>query len=141
MQSHSASPHAVTFGRVAPTISVSDMDRALSFYCRELGFSAVFENGSPVGFVILAKDGAELHLSLDKKHRVTSQNVAHLMVNDAAAFYRHLETRNVRIVKGIRDADFGLRCFVFADPDGNRIDVGEALDLKPAREEHTAGPG
>ena len=29
------------------------------------------------------------------------------------------------IVKGLRDAPYGLR--VFADPDGNRIDVGERL--------------
>ena len=33
----------------------------------------------------------------------------------------------VRIVKGLRDADFGLRCFVFADPDGNRFDVGQPI--------------
>lgn len=33
----------------------------------------------------------------------------------------------VCIVKGLRDTDFGLRCFVFADPDGNRIDVGEPI--------------
>ena len=31
------------------------------------------------------------------------------------------------ITKGIRDHDFGLRAFVFEDPDGNRIDVGQAL--------------
>jgi hypothetical protein len=31
------------------------------------------------------------------------------------------------IVKGLRDAPYGLRDFVFADPDGNRIDVGERL--------------
>ncbi len=29
------------------------------------------------------------------------------------------------MVKGIRDADSGLRTFVFADPGGNRIDVSE----------------
>nr|WP_260466756.1 VOC family protein [Pandoraea apista] len=46
---------------------------------------------------------------------------------DAAALYAHLEVHDVRIVKGICDTDFGLRCFVFADPDGNRIDVGEAV--------------
>jgi len=33
----------------------------------------------------------------------------------------------VGFVKGLRDADFGLRTFVFADPDGNRIDVGQQL--------------
>lgn len=32
-----------------------------------------------------------------------------------------------RFIKGLRDADYGLRQFVFADPDGNRIDVGQEL--------------
>jgi hypothetical protein len=35
--------------------------------------------------------------------------------------------RVVRIIKDIRDADYGLRTFVLADPDGNRIDIGQPL--------------
>jgi catechol 2,3-dioxygenase-like lactoylglutathione lyase family enzyme len=49
------------------------------------------------------------------------------MVDDAAALYAHLEAHGVRIVKGIRDADYRMRTFVMADPDGNRIDVGQDL--------------
>lgn len=122
-----ARPPAVRFGRMAPTVSVGDMPRALRFYTGVLGFQKVFENGAPVGFVILERGGAELHLSLLKTHRATVQNVAHLMVDDAAALYAHLCAHGVRIVKALRDADHGLRCFVFADPDGNRIDVGQDL--------------
>ena len=108
-------------------VSVSDLPRALRFYCDVMGFQAVFENGDPVGFVILEKEAAELHLNLDRQHRATAQNVAHLMVTDATALYDHLVTHHTHIVQGLRDADFGLRCFVFADPDGNRIDVGQDL--------------
>jgi catechol 2,3-dioxygenase-like lactoylglutathione lyase family enzyme len=103
------------------------LPRALQFYCGVLGFQKVFENGDPVGFVILEKQAAELHLNLDPQHRATTQNVAHLMVGDATALYDHLVAQHTPIVKGLRDADFGLRCFVFADPDGNRIDVGQDL--------------
>ena len=117
----------VRFGRMAPTVSVADIPRAVDFYTQVLGFEKVFENGDPVGFVILEKDAAELHLSLLKSHKATVQNVAHLMVEDANALYQYLEAHRVKIVKAIRDADFGLRCFVFADPDGNRIDVGQDL--------------
>lgn len=127
MQSSIRKSHAVRFGRMAPTVSVSDIARSVDFYTDVLGFEKVFENGNPVGFVILAKDSAELHLSLRKSHKATVQNVAHLAVQDAAALYKHLEEHRVKIIKAIRDADFGLRCFVFADPDGNRIDVGQHL--------------
>ena len=125
-QKASASP-SVRFGRLAPTIPVSDIPRAVEFYTSVLGFRKTFENGTPVGFVILKKDAAELHLTLDSNHKPAARNLAHLMVEDATALHGQLEHRKVRIIKALRDADFGLRCFVFADPDGNRIDVGQAL--------------
>ncbi len=117
----------VKFGRMAPTVAVTDMAAAVAFYCGILGFQKTFENGNPVGFVILEKDAAELHLSLSKGHKATTQNVAHLLVDDATRLYATCTSRGVRIIKSMRDADFGLRTFVFADPDGNRIDVGEPL--------------
>ncbi|UYC12241.1 glyoxalase superfamily protein [Xanthomonas sp. CFBP 8445] len=118
---------AVRFGRLAPTVPVAGIARAVAFYTDRLGFRSVFQNGSPVGFVILKKDDAELHLTLRAGHRGSTSNVAHLLVDDAAALHDRLQAQGVRIIKAIRDADFGLRCFVFADPDGNRIDVGQPL--------------
>lgn len=114
-------------GRAAPTIPVSDIDVALSFYVGVLGMSETFRNGDPVGFVIVEKDAAEIHLTLQAGHRASAANVAHLMVDDAQSLYAHLHEHGVRVVKGIRDADHGMRTFVVADPDGNRIDVGEDL--------------
>lgn len=120
-------PRTLTFGRIAAMVPVTDIERALQFYCGIFGFEKVFENGDPVGFVILEKDAAELHLTLNRQHQATTENVAHMMVSDATALYDLMATHQVRIVKGLRDADFGLRCFVFADPDGNCIDVGEPI--------------
>ena len=118
-----------TLGRIAPTVFVTDIERSVTFYRDALGFEQEFQNGDPVGFVILVRDAAELHLSLVPGHRGSTANVAHLMVDDATALYERLEQHGVRIVKAIRDADYGLRTFVFADPDGNRIDVGQGLSL------------
>ena len=117
----------VTFGRIAAAVPVSGISRALGFYQDILGMSVTFTNGDPVGFVILTRNAAELHLTLVKSHRAGLHNVAHLMVDDATALHEHLVANGVRIVKGLRDADYGLRGFVMADPDGNRIDVGQRL--------------
>ena len=117
----------IAFGRIAAAIPVSDIALALDFYRNVLGMSVTFTNGDPVGFVILRRDAAELHLTLVKGHKGGSHNTAHLMVDDATGLFDHLMSRGVRIVKGLRDADYGLRGFVFADPDGNRIDVGQRL--------------
>jgi catechol 2,3-dioxygenase-like lactoylglutathione lyase family enzyme len=117
----------VAFGRIAATIPVTDMPRTLAFYTGVLGLTKTFENGNPVGFAILKRDAAELHLTLSKSHQPTDRNLAHLLVADATRLYDHLVAHNVRIVKAIRDADYKMRTFVFADPDGNRIDVGQNL--------------
>lgn len=124
------SVHGVPFERIASTIPVSDMPRALAFYEGVLGMAMTFSNGDPVGFAILRRGNAELHLTLVKGHRAGSFNVAHLMVDDAAALHDYLAARGVRIVKRLRDAEYGLRGFVFADPDRNRIDVGQRIDAR-----------
>jgi catechol 2,3-dioxygenase-like lactoylglutathione lyase family enzyme len=120
-------PRPYRLGRAAPGVPVQDIETALAFYVGVLGMTETFRNGDPVGFVIVERDDAEIHLTLQPSHRPTTANVLHLMVDDAAAFHAHLQERGVRIVKGIRDADYGMRTFVMADPDGNRIDVGEDL--------------
>lgn len=119
--------HPVKFGRTAPGIPVTDMQNSVRFYTEVLGMNNVFENGNPVGFVILVKDEAEIHLTLAKNHVASDRNLIHLMVDDAKALYDYLGENDVRIIKGIKDVDYGLRQFVFADPDGNRIDVGQEI--------------
>ncbi len=120
-------PVAVRFGRVAPGIPVSDIDRALRFYRDALGLTVTFTNGDPVGFVILERDAAEVHLTLVPGHRAGTHNVAHLLVSDASAIHDRLVAHGARIVKGLRDHDFGLRAFVVTDPDGNRLDVAQPI--------------
>jgi catechol 2,3-dioxygenase-like lactoylglutathione lyase family enzyme len=115
------------FGRIAATIAVRDMSRALAFYVDVLGMRVTFENGTPTSFAILERDAAELHLTLDGQHRSSERNVAHLAIDDARALHDHVVAHGVEIVRPLRDADYGDRTFVMADPDGNRIDVGETL--------------
>lgn len=114
-------------GRIAPTIAVTNVDRSVAFYREFLGLEVTFTNGLPVGFVILRNGVAELHLSLVRHHQPGTNNVAHVLVNDAESLYRIMDAAHVRMIKGLRDAEYGLRGFVFCDPDGNRIDVGQQL--------------
>ena len=120
--------HGVRFGRIAAMLPVSDMAKAEAFYADILGFTKVFENGSPVGFMILKRDAAELHLTLQPQHKAADFNVAHLLVDDAEALFARCQGAGLRIIKGLKDKDYGLRAFVFEDPDGNRIDVGQIIE-------------
>jgi len=114
-------------GRIAATLGVSDIERSRTLYREIFGLEKVFENGSPVGFMILKKDEAELHLTLQKGYRAPPFNQAHIMVSDADAACRACERHGLRIVKRLQNKDYGLRAFVFADPDGNRLDVAEEI--------------
>ena len=89
--------------------------------------SARSASGKPSRTAILKRDSAELHLTLQPGHKAADFNVAHMMVEDIDAVHAVIRERGLRIVKGLRDKDYGLRAFVFEDPDGNRIDVGEPL--------------
>ncbi|MGH7780760.1 MAG: VOC family protein [Candidatus Binataceae bacterium] len=117
----------ITFGRVAPGIPVRDIQAARTFYSDIFGFRNVFENGDPVGFMILKKDAAEIHLHLRRDHVPSTLNVAHILVDNIDALYSICEAAGVRIIKSLTDKDYGLRAFVFADLDGNRIDAGERI--------------
>jgi catechol 2,3-dioxygenase-like lactoylglutathione lyase family enzyme len=119
--------HGIRFGRIAAMLPVKDIQRACDFYMKVLGFTKVFENGDPVGFVILKRDQAELHLTLQPNHKAAPFNVAHMMVQDVDAFHAICQREGLRIVKSIQNKDYGLRAFVFEDADGNRIDVGQPI--------------
>ena len=108
-------------------VPVKDIGRALDFYTRVLGFTKTFENGNPVGFMILERDQGELHLTLQPTHKAAVFNVAHLLVDDVDALHAVCKQHGVRIIKSLQDKDYGLRAFVFEDPDGNRIDVGQVI--------------
>ncbi len=112
---------------MAPGISVRDIEVAFAFYSQVLGFKKVFENGDPVGFMVLKKDGAELHISQKRDHQASVVNVAHMFVDDVATLYALCQSAGVRIIKSLADKEYGQRAFVLADPDGNRIDVGERI--------------
>jgi len=118
----------IRLGRLAPCIPTSDIARAVAFYERVFGMTKTFDNGEPVGFVVMKRDDAELHLTLVKDHVGKTNNVMHMIVDGADELYRRCEAAaGARIIKKLRDAPWGMRTFVVADPDGNRIDVGQPL--------------
>jgi len=119
--------HGIRFGRIAAMLPVRDMTKAHDFYTRVMGFRKTFQNGDPVGFMILKRDAAELHLTLQPRHRAAPFNVIHMMVADVDALHAICRREGLRIIKSLQDKDYGLRAFVFEDPDGNRIDVGQPI--------------
>jgi catechol 2,3-dioxygenase-like lactoylglutathione lyase family enzyme len=94
--------HGIRFGRIAAMLPVKDIARASDFYTKILGFTKVFENGDPVSFMILKKDQAELHLTLQPNHKAAPFNVAHMMVDDVDALHAICQRHGLRIIRASR---------------------------------------
>jgi predicted enzyme related to lactoylglutathione lyase len=114
-------------GRVAPTIPVRDVEAASKFYEAALGCLVTFEIGTPINYAVLKKDDAEIHLARSADPAPRTQNIMHLLVNDADAAYARCRSAGATIAEELRDAPWGMRTFVFVDIDGHRIDVGQPL--------------
>ncbi len=135
---------------LVPEFAVSDWRASRDFYCRILGFAAVYERPEE-GFSYLALGGAELMLdeiglgrTFDDGHRPQSHpfgrglNVQ-IRVPGIAPLLEALATAGVPLHLGPEerwyrrgDGAVGHRQFVVADPDGYLLRFYEELGLRSA---------
>lgn len=114
------------FGRVAPTVPVTDIDQALRFYRDVLGFVVAFTNGDPVSFAVINQGDAQLHLSVQPE---TAGSIhAHLMVDDLDSIHDALRQAGISIRQPPTIQPWRLRDLVVADPDGNSFEIAEPLN-------------
>ncbi|HEX4146594.1 MAG TPA: VOC family protein [Pirellulales bacterium] len=111
------------FGRVAPSVPVTDMNRALRFYCDLLGFTVTFTNGDPVSFAAIEQGGAQLHLGVQPTKAGLFH--AHIMVDDLDSLYERLQRASISIRQAPTVQAWGLRDIIIADPDGNTFEIAE----------------
>lgn len=114
------------FGRVAPTVPVTDIERSLRFYRDLLGFEVQFTNGEPVSFAVLKQGSAELHLVVQSGK--TGSLHAHLMVDDLDVVFERLQRAGATIRQPPQIQPWGLRDIVIADPDGNTFEIAQPVD-------------
>ena len=119
-----------TFGRVAPSIPVSDIGRALGFYRDVLGFMVTFTNGMPVTFAVIQQGEAEVHL-VTQPDRAGSAH-AHLMVDDLDGVYAALKNASISLRQPPKIQAWGLRDLVVADLDGNTFEIAEPIQKSAA---------
>jgi hypothetical protein len=110
----------VTFERIAPVLTVHDLDAALARYQR-LGFATELDRAAKYGF---AERGAvQLHLQPGDPDE--TGGVVYLYVSDADALHTEWASAGVqgRFI-GPHNTPYGLREFVYTDPDGIVYRVG-----------------
>ena len=119
----------VIFERIAPVLNVEDVDAALARY-RRLGFAT--ELDEPAGYGFVERGAVQLHLQpADSDDPGGTGGLVYLRVSDAQALYAEWTSAGVEgRFMGPHNTPYGLREFVYTDPDGIVHKVGSPLEPK-----------
>ncbi len=111
-----------TFSRVAPSLYVADLDRAVRFYTDALGFALACGDDPPRRAVV-THGSAVLHLDLSTGRAGSSRT--HMMVDDLDAVCERLGRAGVELVQPPTAQPWGLRDEAVADPHLNVVEAAE----------------
>src|SRR5215213_1159183 len=119
--------HPTTFRikQMSPQLLVVDIDCAIEFYTKKLGFSVNFRYEDFYAGMI--KDGYSIHLKLRepsmeaRKSRRNNEDLDIVFsVDDIEGLYEELSNKFVEFTQPLRGMPYGKEFYV-ADPDGNII--------------------
>ncbi len=114
-------------GAISPCFIVSDVDRALTFYCDKLGFENRFQQpDTDPFFAIVGRDTAQLFVKAEKNVLPQPNHTRHrhmrldafVYVEDPDALAAEFSSRGVEFSAPLKDTSDGLRGFEIRDPDG-----------------------
>ncbi len=124
----------MTIERMVPVLRVTDIDRAVAFYCRTLGFVEEFRyaasHNGPT-YVGVSLSGHHLHLSTFAGDGVVGTAV-YCYVDDVDALWEGFRARGLKapddpaspVENGPVDQTWQMREFYVRDPDRNTLRFG-----------------
>ncbi len=113
-----------------PTFTVRDIREAIAFYTTVLDFECAFVMNEDAPFYAgLARDGDELHLSLNTGARPAGHCSAIVVCDDVDALFASFKTRGLSVPtrpdspvhEGPLDQTWGTREVYIDDPSGNTL--------------------
>jgi uncharacterized glyoxalase superfamily protein PhnB len=112
---------------VMPGFGTRDISAAIDFYTAKLGFRVTFRNGAV--FAIVAREGIELSLALDRSGAKPGSGACYLKVTGVDALHDELSAKGVAMTHPLKTESYGMREFMVTDPDGNTLNFGEPVSL------------
>jgi predicted enzyme related to lactoylglutathione lyase len=113
--------------RIRPNLEVRDVGDSMSFYRRVLGLEAVVTMGEPTTFAILAAEDASLAIAQADQPAVAAIAACYVDVADVDAAHARARDAGAAITAEPTTHPWGMRDFVFRDPDGHQIAVGQRV--------------
>jgi catechol 2,3-dioxygenase-like lactoylglutathione lyase family enzyme len=122
--------HATRLTAIVPQFLVDDLDRAIAYYCNQLGFELDFTYESFYSSV--SRDGFAIHLkcapklATEREHRKQSEHLdAFISVSGIQGLFSEFETRGARIIRPLEQQPWACLDFYVEDPDGNILCFSE----------------
>jgi uncharacterized glyoxalase superfamily protein PhnB len=108
------------------------MRRTLAFFEKSLGFRCTFKVDDglhpQIPYAIVERDRVAIHLQLRDAAAGTSS--CYITVENADSIWAEVQKAGVRVTRPIEDSGYGMRDFNIADPDGNTLSFGQAIEKK-----------
>jgi catechol 2,3-dioxygenase-like lactoylglutathione lyase family enzyme len=110
------------FKQTHPILGTRDIERAMDFYTRQLGFNLAFKDASePPNYVGYRRDAVELHMQFQFEHEMGTIRLRFL-VEDPDSLFDEYQRRSVECsASGLRDTPWGTREFALYDLDRNAL--------------------
>ena len=109
---------------ITPQLPVTDLEATLAWYRDVLGFETAWSNR---GFGAVSSDSTEIFFQ--QTPRPIAPVTCCVRVEDADSLYVSYKDRGVEIIADIEDKPWGMREFLFRDPDGHLFRVGHMIEL------------
>jgi predicted enzyme related to lactoylglutathione lyase len=118
-------PH---FTSIMPSVPVESLPRAVTFYAEQLGFEVEFQNGTT--YAIVSRDGIQLGIAAPPLSTVPAGcgRCYFRLSAGIDELYEGYRAQGVEILHELRDESYGMREFMIADIDQNRINFGQPLE-------------
>lgn len=112
---------------VAPIFQVSNMQRALDYYTRVLGFAIEWTSGEPPAYASVSRDGVEISLTAVSRP-VLSQ--VYIEVDGVDEYFARVSAAGAKVIAPLADRFYGMRDGRIDDPDGNSIQLGQPISVE-----------
>jgi uncharacterized glyoxalase superfamily protein PhnB len=108
---------------IAPQFLVDDFERAIAYYCNQLGFELAFRYDD--FYAAVTRNGFAIHLkhapklAADREHRKQNEHLdAYISVSGIRDLFDELTTRGAQVIKPLEERPWGCLDFYVEDPDG-----------------------
>ena len=126
------SERATQLTGIAPQFLVDDLDRAIAYYCDQLGFELDFKYQD--FYASVTRDGFAIHLKCApqlpqaREHREQNEHLgAHIAVEGVRGLFDELQKRKARVTKPLEQEPWACLDFYVEDPDGNILCFSELI--------------